>query len=187
LPVLQFVSLKRDSGHVTTKNLPGLMKKLRGLNEVVSEEEIAAFLSESYPDSDQEIEFESFLRVHASRRFSELLNRNVDSRTRMVRYSQTILMGLWNLALFPQEYLNLQARVSAKEGGAGAGGGGGKTSFLKSSITTLLHNINQAEKSSYVAHINTYLRYDPFLKKYLPIDPAGNQLFDLIRDGVLLW
>jgi plastin-1 len=60
---LQFVSLKRESGHVTTKNLPALMKKLRGLNEVVSEEEIAAFLSESFPDSDQEIEFESFLRV----------------------------------------------------------------------------------------------------------------------------
>ncbi|XP_066319344.1 fimbrin-4-like [Miscanthus floridulus] len=141
----KFVSLKRDSGHVTTKNLPGLMKKLRGLNEVVSEEEIAAFLSDSYPDNDQEIEFESFLR----------------------------------------EYLNLQARVSAKGGGAG-GGGGGKSSFLKSSTTTLLHNLNQAEKSSYVAHINTYLREDPFLKKYLPIDPSGNQLFDLIRDGVLL-
>jgi plastin-1 len=60
---LQFVSLKRDSGHVTTKNLPGMMKKLRGLNEV-SEEEIGAFLSESYPDTDQEIEFESFLQVH---------------------------------------------------------------------------------------------------------------------------
>ena len=58
------MSLKRESGHVTTKNLPGLMKKLRGLNEVVSEEEIAAFLLESYPDSDQEIEFESFLQVH---------------------------------------------------------------------------------------------------------------------------
>ncbi|TVU28269.1 hypothetical protein EJB05_19780, partial [Eragrostis curvula] len=142
---LQFVSLKRDAGHVTTKNLPGLMKKLRGLNEVVSEEEITAFLSESYPDSDQEIEFESFLR----------------------------------------EYLNLQARVSGKDGGAAAGAGG-KTSFLKSSTTTLLHNLNQAEKSSYVAHINTYLRDDPFLKKYLPIDPSGNQLFDLVRDGVLL-
>nr|CAB3450902.1 unnamed protein product [Digitaria exilis] len=144
----KFLSLKRDSGHVTTKNLPGMMKKLRGLNEVVSEEEIAAFLSDSYPDNDQEIEFESFLR----------------------------------------EYLNLQAKVSAKVGGGGAGGGGGKTSssFLKSSTTTLLHNLNQAEKSSYVAHINTYLRDDPFLKKYLPIDPAGNQLFDLIRDGVLL-
>ncbi|XP_020192982.1 fimbrin-4 [Aegilops tauschii subsp. strangulata] len=147
----KFVSLKRDSGHVTTKNLPGLMKKLRGLHEVVPEEEIAAFLSESYPDSDQEIEFESFLR----------------------------------------EYLNLQARVSAKEGSATAGGGGAggrknSSSFLKSTITTLLHNLNQAEKSSYVAHINTYLGEDPFLKKYLPIDPSGNQLFDLIRDGVLL-
>ncbi|KAL6635028.1 hypothetical protein ACP70R_027699 [Stipagrostis hirtigluma subsp. patula] len=142
-----FVSLKRDSGHVTTKNLPGLMKKLRGLNDVVSEEEIAAFLSESYPDSDQEIEFESFLR----------------------------------------EYLNLQARVSSKEGGGGtAGGGKTSSSFLKSSTTTLLHNLNQAEKSSYVAHINTYLGEDPFLKKYLPIDPSGNQLFDLVRDGVLL-
>lgn len=39
------------------------MKKLRGLNEVISEEEIAAHLSQSYPDADQEIEFESFLRV----------------------------------------------------------------------------------------------------------------------------
>jgi hypothetical protein len=37
-----FVSLKRDSGHVTTKNVSGVMKKLRGLNEVVSEEEIVA-------------------------------------------------------------------------------------------------------------------------------------------------
>jgi len=146
----KFVSLKRESGHVTTKNLPGLMKKLRGLNEVVSEEEIAAFLLESYPDSDQEIEFESFL----------------------------------------QEYLNLQARVSAKEGSAAAAGGAGRgknsSAFLKSTITTLLHNLNQAEKSSYVAHINTYLGDDPFLKKYLPIDPSGNQLFDLIRDGVVL-
>ncbi|TVU39443.1 hypothetical protein EJB05_12863, partial [Eragrostis curvula] len=50
----QFVSLKRDAGHVTTKNLPGLMKMLRGLSEVISEEEIAALLSESYPDSEQE-------------------------------------------------------------------------------------------------------------------------------------
>jgi plastin-1 len=36
-------------------------------------------------------------------------------------------------------------------------------------------------------HINTYLREYPFLKNYLLMDPTGNQLFDLIRDGVLLW
>jgi hypothetical protein len=39
----------RVSGHVTTKTLPALMK---GLNEVASEEEVVAFLSETYPDSD---------------------------------------------------------------------------------------------------------------------------------------
>uniref|UniRef100_A0A453REW3 Calponin-homology (CH) domain-containing protein n=1 Tax=Aegilops tauschii subsp. strangulata TaxID=200361 RepID=A0A453REW3_AEGTS len=140
----KFVSLKRESGHVTTKNLPGLMKKLKGLNEVVSEEEIAAFLLEVCPDSDQEIEFEQFLR----------------------------------------EYLNLQERVSSK---AGASGSKNSWSFLKSSTTTLIHHSpNQAEKSSYVAHINAYLGNDPFLKKYLPIDPAGNDLFDLVRDGVVL-
>ncbi|KAF7095024.1 hypothetical protein CFC21_097272 [Triticum aestivum] len=140
----KYVTLKRESGHVTTNNLPGLMKKLKGLNEVVSEEEIAAFLSEVCPDSDQEIEFEQFL----------------------------------------QEYLNLQERVSSK---AGASGSKNSWSFLKSSTTTLIHHSpNQAEKSSYVAHINAYLGNDPFLKKYLPIDPAGNDLFDLVRDGVVL-
>uniref|UniRef100_A0ACD5ZMA6 Uncharacterized protein n=1 Tax=Avena sativa TaxID=4498 RepID=A0ACD5ZMA6_AVESA len=141
----KFLSLKRDSGgHVTTKNLPGMMKKLRGLNEVVSEDDIAAFLSEVYPDPDQEIEFESFLR----------------------------------------EYLNLLSRVSSDDGASGSRSM--PSSFLKSSTTTLIHNPNQAEKSSYVAHINAYLGDDPFLKKYLPIDPAGDDLFNLVKDGVVL-
>ena len=87
---------------------------------------------------------------------------------------------------FLQEYLNLQARVSSKDG-AGGTNSSSSSSFLKSSTTTLLHNPNQAEKSSYVSHINTYLADDPFLKKYLPMDPAGNDLFDLVRDGVVLW
>jgi hypothetical protein len=77
-----FVSLKRDSGHVTTKNVSGVMKKLRGLNEVVSE---------SYPDSDHEIEFESFLRVHTSRCFSDC---NVDWNGLL---SSIVLTGLGNL------------------------------------------------------------------------------------------
>jgi plastin-1 len=82
-----------------------------------------------------------------------------------------------------QEYLNLQARVSSDQGASKSS----SSSFLKSSTTTLLHNPNQAEKSSYVAHINSYLGDDPFLKKYLPIDPEGDDLFNLVRDGVVLW
>ena len=87
------------------------------------------------------------------------------------------------------------ARKGELQGSDAVGGGGGAGRCWQQEFTigsqihhtTLLHNLNQAEKSSYVAHINTYLGEDPFLKKYLPIDPSGNQLFDLIRDGVLLW
>lgn len=61
------------------------------------------------------------------------------------------------------------------------------SAFLKAATTTLLHTISESEKASYVAHINSYLADDPFLKRYLPIDPATNELFDISKDGVLLW
>lgn len=84
-----------------------------------------------------------------------------------------------------QVYLNLQSQASAKMGTS-------KTfrttsSFVKSSTTTLRHSISESEKASYVTHINNYLGEDKFLKNYLPLDPATNDLFDLCKDGVLLW
>lgn len=63
----------------------------------------------------------------------------------------------------------------------------GSVSFLKASTTTLLHVINESEKTSYVNHINNFLGEDAFLKNFLPLDPASNELFNLVRDGVLLW
>ncbi|XP_015163663.1 fimbrin-1-like [Solanum tuberosum] len=82
---------------------------------------------------------------------------------------------------FLKTYLNIQARAAPKVGSSKS-----SSSFLKASTTTLLHTISESEKSSYVAHINSYLRDDPFLKQFLPIDPASNALFDLAKDGVLL-
>ncbi|XP_055823615.1 fimbrin-1-like [Solanum dulcamara] len=82
---------------------------------------------------------------------------------------------------FLKTYLNLQARAAPKVGSSKS-----SSSFLKASTTTLLHTISESEKASYVAHINSYLRDDPFLKQCLPIDPASNALFDLAKDGVLL-
>jgi plastin-1 len=82
---------------------------------------------------------------------------------------------------FLRTYLNLQARASAKSGTAK-----NSSSFLKATTTTLLHTIAETEKACYVAHINSYLREDPFLKQFLPIEPHTNQLFDLAKDGVLL-
>ncbi|XP_060209604.1 fimbrin-5-like isoform X2 [Lycium barbarum] len=82
---------------------------------------------------------------------------------------------------FLRAYLNLQARATAKLGDSKT-----SSSFLKTSTTTLRHTISESERASYVAHINTFLRDDPFLKDFLPIDPSTNQLFDLAKDGVLL-
>ncbi|KAE8075580.1 hypothetical protein FH972_014279 [Carpinus fangiana] len=78
-------------------------------------------------------------------------------------------------------YLNLQSRATAKSGGSK-----NSSSFLKATTTTVHHSINVSEKASYVAHINSYLADDPFLKKDLPMDPSTNALFDLVKDGVLL-
>ncbi|XP_042489534.1 fimbrin-5-like [Macadamia integrifolia] len=80
---------------------------------------------------------------------------------------------------FLKAFLNLQSRASAKLGK-------NSSSFLKATTTTLLHTISESEKASYVVHVNTYLGDDPFLKNFLPMDPATNDLFNLAKDGVLL-
>ncbi|KAJ8621508.1 hypothetical protein MRB53_030037 [Persea americana] len=136
-----FISIRRDRDHVMVGDLPSGMAKLKAFRELLSEEEIREILGESYSNTSEGIDFETFLRV----------------------------------------YLNLQARASDKLGGSKH-----SSAFLKATTTTLLHTIDESEKASYVAHINSYLGDDPFLKKYLPLDPATNDLFELAKDGVLL-
>ncbi|KAL1202990.1 Fimbrin-1 [Cardamine amara subsp. amara] len=82
---------------------------------------------------------------------------------------------------FLKIYLNLLSKAAEKSGGHN-----NSSSFLKASITTLLHTINQSEKGSFVQHINRYLGDDPFLKQFLPLDPDSNDLYELVKDGVLL-
>ncbi|XP_028803156.1 fimbrin-5 [Neltuma alba] len=82
---------------------------------------------------------------------------------------------------FLRAYLNLQARAMEKSGSSK-----NSSSFLKATTTTFHHTINESEKASYVAHINSYLAEDKFMKQFLPIDPSTNALFDLAKDGVLL-
>ncbi|XP_044465480.1 fimbrin-2 [Mangifera indica] len=84
--------------------------------------------------------------------------------------------------LFLKVYLKLQAHAHARTGSNAKN----SSAFLKAATTTLLHTISESEKASYVAHINNYLAEDEFLKKYLPIDPSSNDLFEIAKDGVLL-
>ena len=50
-----------------------------------------------------------------------------------------------------------------------------------------LFTISESEKASYADQIDSYLRDDPFLKQFLPIYPATKDLFNRVKDGVLLW
>lgn len=87
------------------------------------------------------------------------------------------------LEIMVQVYLKLQAHANARTGSNAKN----SSAFLKAATTTLLHTISESEKASYVAHINNYLAGDEFLKKYLPIDSSSNDLFEIVKDGVLLW
>ncbi|KAJ0261636.1 Fimbrin-3 [Hirschfeldia incana] len=78
-------------------------------------------------------------------------------------------------------YLILRDKAADKSGG----GLKHSASFLKANATTL-HTINQSEKGSFVHHINRYLGDDPFLRQFLPLDPDSDDLYELVKDGVLL-
>ncbi|KAK9282117.1 hypothetical protein L1049_005029 [Liquidambar formosana] len=84
--------------------------------------------------------------------------------------------------LFLRVYLKLQSHTNARMGS----GAKNSSAFLKAATTTLLHTISESEKASYVGHINNYLGEDEFLKRYLPINPSTNDLFEIAKDGVLL-
>jgi len=45
---------------------------------------------------------------------------------------------------------------------------------------------SEEERTAYVKVINSSLADDPVCKKYLPIDPNNNEIFDRIKDGVIL-
>ncbi|CAL0307312.1 unnamed protein product [Lupinus luteus] len=60
----KYVSARTQSAHVTVGDLPSIFKKLKAFNEVFEEDEIKGILAESYQNTDEEIDFESFLRAH---------------------------------------------------------------------------------------------------------------------------
>ncbi|XP_015169174.1 fimbrin-5 [Solanum tuberosum] len=108
---------------------------------------------------------------------------SADDISRILSESATDATEEIDFESFLRLYLDLQGRATAKLGNTKL-----KTSssFLKARTTTIRHNISESEKASYVAHINSFLREDKFLKDFLPIDPSGNALFELVKGGVVL-
>ncbi|GMI66343.1 hypothetical protein like AT5G48460 [Hibiscus trionum] len=137
-----FTSMRRESGKLTVGDLGSRMSRLKVVGENLSEQERADFIADLYPNLNDEVDFEFFLKV----------------------------------------YLKLHAHASSRTGSPAKN----SSAFLKAATTTLLHTISESEKASYVAHINNYLAQDGFLNKYLPVDPSSNDLFEIVKDGVLL-
>ncbi|CAL5191904.1 unnamed protein product [Lathyrus oleraceus] len=139
----QFISMRRESGKLIIGDLASKMSRLKVVGENLSEEERDSYINDLHKNSDEEVDFELFLKV----------------------------------------YLKLQTFASSRTGKNNAKN---SSAFLKVATTTLLHTISESEKASYVTHINNYLAEDEFLKKYLPLDPSTNDLFEIAKDGVLL-
>ncbi|KAL2319467.1 hypothetical protein Fmac_028436 [Flemingia macrophylla] len=137
-----FMSMRRESGKLVMADLASKMSRLKVVGENLSEEERASCVKDLYQNTEEDVDFELFLKV----------------------------------------YLKLQTFASSRTGCSSKN----SSAFLKAATTTLLHTISESEKASYVAHINHYLAKDEFLKKYLPIDPSTNELFEIVKDGVLL-
>lgn len=59
-----FMSMRRESGKLTVGELASKMSRLKVVGENLTEEERASFIQDFYPTSDQEVDFELFLRVY---------------------------------------------------------------------------------------------------------------------------
>lgn len=60
---LKFLSARNSSGQLTVEELQPVMVKLKNLGEILTAEEIRAILGESFSNKNDDIDFESFLRV----------------------------------------------------------------------------------------------------------------------------
>lgn len=60
----KFTAIKNQNGKVTVADIPPILARLKAFSQNFKEEEIKRILSESASDMDQEVEFESFLKVH---------------------------------------------------------------------------------------------------------------------------
>lgn len=61
----------------------------------------------------------------------------------------------------------------------------GGTSEASNEGTT--HSVRVEEQLAFSDWINSNLQHDPDLRKLLPIDSEGKNLYDKVKDGILLW
>ena len=89
------------------------------------------------------------------------------------------------------EFLNVMKKITNKEGKIQLDSfvnkaGKAMVRVSKGDNGMQFQTFSEEERTAYVKVINSSLADDPVCKKYLPIDPDSNEVFDRIKDGVLL-
>ena len=89
------------------------------------------------------------------------------------------------------EFLNVMKKITNKEGKIQLDSfvnkaGKAMVRVSKGDNSMQFQTFSEEERTAYVKIINSSLADDPVCKKYLPIDPDSNEVFDRIKDGVLL-
>lgn len=65
-----------------------------------------------------------------------------------------------------------------------------KTVLTQETVDGSLHSYSKEEKQSIVEHINGLLQEDEYLtfqKNIIPIDPLSEDVFSVVKDGILIW
>ena len=82
------------------------------------------------------------------------------------------------------EYLKIMKQIKIKDGAIHV------SSFIRDIEKVEIQKGNEEisknpEKTAYIKFINSILSNDPIIKKYLPIDPDTNEIFEKIKDGMI--
>ena len=89
------------------------------------------------------------------------------------------------------EFLTVMKKITNKEGKIQLDSfvnkaGKAMVRITKGDSGMQFQTFSEEERTAYVKVINSSLAEDPVCQKYLPIDPDSNEVFDRIKDGVLL-
>jgi len=130
------------------------------------------------------MEREEFLDLLHALGYRELKQEDADSLMEGVDIKDPAAMTF-------TEFLNVMKKITNKEGKIQLEGfvnkaGKAMVRVSKGDNGMQFQTFSEEERTAYVKVINSSLADDPVCKKYLPIDPESNEVFDRIKDGVIL-
>jgi plastin-1 len=130
------------------------------------------------------MEREEFLELLHALGYRELKQEDADALMKGVDIKDKNCMTF-------SEFLQVMKKITNKEGQIKVNTflnkkGKSMVRLSKADNSMQFQTFAEEERSAYVRVINSALAEDPVCKKYLPIEPDSNEIFDRLKDGVIL-